>query len=177
MKDRIPTKPGRVALTDEETNVTKYYIMAMADEPVEEGTELNKATLLTDATAGLFGLTDAAVPDDILALIASGRAQIETGSYVGTGTKGESNPNTLTFGFEPKMVLIVSDTGSVNRNALIAPYLWNAHYMWTGSDISSGYYARNTVTINGNSMSWWTSTNDTGQLNASGKTYYWTAIG
>lgn len=33
-------------------------------------------------------------------------ARIEVGSYVGTGTYGSSNPNTLTFGFEPQLVAI-----------------------------------------------------------------------
>ena len=32
--------------------------------------------------------------------------KIETGSYTGTGTYGASNPNTLTFSFEPKIVFI-----------------------------------------------------------------------
>ena len=35
-----------------------------------------------------------------------GGAKIETGSYTGTGTYGNSNPNSLTFGFEPKIVFI-----------------------------------------------------------------------
>ncbi len=33
--------------------------------------------------------------------------QVEAGTYVGTGTYGASNPNTLTFGFTPKAVIIV----------------------------------------------------------------------
>lgn len=44
MKDRVPTKPGRVKLTDEETGVAKYFKLEMADEPTESGTDLNKAT-------------------------------------------------------------------------------------------------------------------------------------
>lgn len=32
------------------------------------------------------------------------RTRIEVGSYVGTGTYGSSNPNSLTFGFAPKIV-------------------------------------------------------------------------
>ena len=50
MIDRIPTKPGRIKLTDEQGNV-KYYTMERADEPLEEGTPLNKATLLSDDTS------------------------------------------------------------------------------------------------------------------------------
>lgn len=49
---------------------------------------------------------------------------IETGSYVGTGTFGASNPNTLTFPFKPKMIMIQRhcDTGDsmVNTDAIEA---------------------------------------------------------
>lgn len=178
MKDRLPTKPGRVALTDEDTNVTKYYILAMADDPVEEGTGLNKASLLTDATAALFGLTSAAVPDDVLALIATGRAQIEVGTYDGTGTYGSSNKNTLTFGFSPKMVIISGNGYStVGRGG----FPW-----FTGETSVVGYWGANssglwmdTVTCawNGNTVQWYSGTDATRQLNQSGKTYYYCAIG
>lgn len=48
MKDRVPTYPGRVELIPVAGNI---YDMRRADQPVEEGTDLNKATLLTDETA------------------------------------------------------------------------------------------------------------------------------
>lgn len=76
MKDRVPTYPGRVKLTDEETGVAKFYTLEMADEPTENGTGLNKnlfdyafaaigttagtATALTLAGDGGFTLTDGA---------------------------------------------------------------------------------------------------------------------
>ena len=44
MENRVPTKPGRIKLTDDSGNV-KYYYMERADEPTVEGTPLNKATL------------------------------------------------------------------------------------------------------------------------------------
>lgn len=45
---------------------TPYYAtVAMADNPTQEGTFINKATLLKDATAALFGLGTNAVPDDV----------------------------------------------------------------------------------------------------------------
>lgn len=43
---------------------------------------------------------------------AVGASKIETGSYVGTGTYGSSNPNSLTFGFEPKVVFIHANGSS-----------------------------------------------------------------
>lgn len=36
-------------------------------------------------------------------------ARIATGSYVGTGTYGSGNPNTLTFEFEPKIVIVYEE--------------------------------------------------------------------
>lgn len=50
MKDRTPTKPGRVQLVPV-AGQTNIYDMSMADEPTEVGTALNKANLLSDASA------------------------------------------------------------------------------------------------------------------------------
>ena len=41
-----------------------------------------------------------------------GCARIEVGSYVGRGTYGSSNPNILTFGFEPKIVELLFRTST-----------------------------------------------------------------
>ena len=41
--------------------------------------------------------------------LGSGFAKIQTGSYVGTGTYGASNPCSLTFDFVPKLILITQD--------------------------------------------------------------------
>lgn len=69
MKDRIPANPGRVLITPENGADAFYATMTRADDPTEEGTKLNKANLLKDATAALFGLGDTAVPDEILAFL------------------------------------------------------------------------------------------------------------
>lgn len=50
MKDRIPKYPGRMKLTHADGTV-EYVTMERADEAVEEGTPLNKASLLSDDTA------------------------------------------------------------------------------------------------------------------------------
>ena len=177
MKDRIPTKPGRIALTDEDTGVTKYYIMTMADEPVEDGTELNKASLLKDATAAAFGLTDAAVPDDVFALIASGRAQIEVGTYTGTGVYGSNNKNSITFSFVPKMVLIRDQAATnLNYSQMVAPYIFGNQTFFTSTDMST--FRKQVVDISGTTMNWYSDGGSaTTQMNASGKEYEWIAIG
>lgn len=68
MQDRVPLYPGRVKLTPV-SGQENTYDMVRADEPTQEGTPLNKATLLKDATAEMFGLDATAVPDDALALL------------------------------------------------------------------------------------------------------------
>ena len=68
MQDRVPLYPGRVTLTPV-AGQANTYDMARADQPSQEGTPLNKGSLLKDSTAALFGLGTDAVPDDALALI------------------------------------------------------------------------------------------------------------
>lgn len=69
MQDRVPLYPGRVTLTPV-AGQANTYDMTRADQPIQEGTPLNKATLLKDYTANLLGLPNTAVPDDaLLALI------------------------------------------------------------------------------------------------------------
>lgn len=63
MKDRIPTKPGRVQLVPV-TGQTNLYDMTMADDPTEAGTPLNKANLLSDAAAAAVWPVAAERPSD-----------------------------------------------------------------------------------------------------------------
>ena len=93
MQDREPTYPGRVTLTPV-YGLANTYDMERADRPLQEGTPINKASLLKDATAALFGKTNAAVPDDILNLLSkSTLAQIEekyTKTTIGTLAVGKT---------------------------------------------------------------------------------------
>ena len=92
MKDRIPTpgQEGRMLITPENGDPPFYATVAMADNPSEDGTPLNKANLLTDATAALFGLSVNAVPNDVLRWV---------GKYnQHWWTKREYTPPTFTLG-------------------------------------------------------------------------------
>ena len=117
MQDRVSLYPGRVKLVPV-AGQENTYDMVRADSPTQEGTPLNKDSLLKDATAALYGLPNTAVPDDVLALLkslvnnaqtsADGKAKIQTGSYIGTGTYGSDNPCSLIFESIPKFVYIKS---------------------------------------------------------------------
>lgn len=56
MKDRQARNPGRVYIRPENGQPGFYAVMEMADNPTEEGTPINTATMLTDSTADTLGL-------------------------------------------------------------------------------------------------------------------------
>ena len=65
MKDRVPLYPGRVKLAPV-SGQENTYDMVRADEPTQEGTPLNKANLLSDETAALYGLGEEGTVNDAL---------------------------------------------------------------------------------------------------------------
>ena len=69
MQDRVSLYPGRVKL-EPVAGQANLYDLTRADQPTQEGTPLNKANLLSDATAALMGLDAAATPDGAFAALA-----------------------------------------------------------------------------------------------------------
>ena len=132
MQDRAPLYPGRVKLTPV-AGQENTYDMTRADQPTQEGTPLNKDSLLKDATAALFRLGADAVPDDVLAVLSKAALvggddgngfvtpdgspiltpYIETGFYIGSGTSGSSHPNSISFKNQIDLVWIY---GVLNSN-------------------------------------------------------------
>lgn len=54
MEDRQPTRPGRVAITDELTGETRYATIEMADDPTKDGTQPIKPNLFDDTTQARY---------------------------------------------------------------------------------------------------------------------------
>lgn len=82
MRDRVPQYPGRVQLVPV-TGQTNTYDMSLADSPSVTGTPLNKANLLTDATATALGLDpndDPSVNDAFATLAYKKKREIITSS-------------------------------------------------------------------------------------------------
>lgn len=92
MKDRLPTKPGRVLITPEDGSAPYYAVMTRADEPTEDGTPLSKASLLKDTTAAAVGLTSDAVPDEVLAALAAKKVNKAGDTMTGDLTIRKSYP-------------------------------------------------------------------------------------
>lgn len=102
--------------------------------------------------------------------------KIETGSYVGTGTSGASNPNALTFPFEPKIVFIARETtrsgGSLGTITPMIRGVQRSIVGINGSSINIAY-----LTWDNNSLSFYGNGGADTSLNESGITYHYVAIG
>lgn len=72
MQDRVSLYPGRVKL-EPVAGQANLYDLTRADQPTQEGTPLNKATLLKDDTAEKYGLGDNALVDDAFKFLAPGK--------------------------------------------------------------------------------------------------------
>ena len=108
MQDREPTYPGRVTLTPV-YGLANTYDLTRADQPLQEGTPLNKASLLKDATATLYGKTNAAVPDDILSLLSKSALSYTEAKYIKTtiGTLAVGKTITMNVGGAAKEFTVV----------------------------------------------------------------------
>ena len=158
----------------------------------QQPTFLNKANLLTDAVATAYGLTPNATPNDVLnaarTLIstaqttADGRARCASGNYSGTGTNGSGSQTSLTFAFAPKLIVILDNQTGYCNLAVIIPgrYGFVVAHRGSGSALSSRYSAylnRLNTSISSNTVSWYSSIDANAQMNTSGTTYYYVAIG
>ena len=119
------------------------------------------------------------VPFDNVALLPVKNAKIETGFYTGTGTYGSSNPNSLTFSFEPKLIIIYdvpnSDDGGSYKFAP-AVLIAGRNGVTTYSSTNNAWH-RIDATWTGNFVSWYNTQNVEGQRNVSGDIYAYVAIG
>lgn len=191
MKDRVSTKildngAVRYGVYDETGQLLRYEYIKLEDEPDEEGTLLNKANLLTDETAAALGLAsdDSTVNEAFLNLIGQLKAgvKIKVGSYVGAGTYGSSNQNTLALGFKPKLLIITPSIQKASNNNVT----WFGVYIAGRSNIY-GFNHRTIIaepvfiktlaaTVTETGISWYSDSADN-QMNTSGYTFYYAAIG
>lgn len=107
------------------------------------------------------------------------KARAQVVSYVGTGTYGESNPNSLTFDFVPKLLFVMMNA-TTKTSVGAYPYAngWENMFIWAygvAKTLVSRYDL--TFTQNGKTISWYSSTSDDRQCNWSGVKYTAVAIG
>lgn len=104
--------------------------------------------------------------------------QITVGSYVGDGTAGAESPNRLSFSFRPLLVIIVKDS---DASLDLGTIMINGQQQNPGF----GYVESSTnclhlnLTWSEKTVSWYTTQGDnaSNQLNSSGETYWFCALG
>lgn len=127
MKDRVPTYPGRTKITREDGTV-EHVILERADDPVEEGTPLNKGTLLDDTACTVLRIPPTAVPNDAFLALAAGAGKygylftvlddignpVEgvaiSGVIANDGNACVTNPNGIAFGVSTAKSVSISAT-------------------------------------------------------------------
>ncbi len=97
-----------------------------------------------------------------------------TGSYVGTGTYGSTNQNTLTFDHTPKLV-IINSMGKTGTGSCV--FIWGTAgaIMTTTSSSSKEAYLLVT-TYSGNTVSWYSTEGAYLQLNYNSNPYNYIAL-
>lgn len=109
---------------------------------------------------------------------------IASGSYVGTGTYGASTPNSLSFSFAPKIIWCSSNMNRFSSSSYITvlytPLITTTDTQYGGfcEEARNSCYGRKSS--DGKTFYWYTTNTSYGgsaQNNASGTTYYYTAIG
>lgn len=105
--------------------------------------------------------------------------QIETGSYIGTDKYGSSNPMSLTFNFEPKLIIILMDEGgftSSSSQPCEMIYIKGIEHPFVrrySGPINNYLY----VTLNKKTFSWYAAGGANDQLNSLNNSYIYIAIG
>lgn len=146
MKDRVPTYPGRVKLTPVPGS-SDLFDMERADEPIETGTPLNKATLLTDYTANMLDIPpETATPDKAFRALSEGiSCGVLTTSFV-----GDNNSNTVRVFETPgkPVACFISQKGTKNISYRTYSGLPNCFYSVSSSTgENSVVWGSNTITI------------------------------
>lgn len=162
----------------------------------QQGTALNKANLLADSTAASIGLDGSATLDTAVAKLkslidtertyADTKTMTELKSYVGTGAYGSSAPVSLSFSFVPSTIIYIGySNGTIFANpqqglymvalpAMSTSYTQYFGLCFNGQGQSTSYGMRSG---DSKTVSWYNTSGAQMQLNESGSTYYFLAIG
>lgn len=126
--------------------------------------------------------------------ILSNKISIQTGNYTGTGVYGSANPNSISFNFAPKLVILLGAAVSgtyvpyfttllnsnagyqllcINIDMLTVNYVRNQGFVISGTTNNS-YAAKSP---DGKTVYWYHTTNAGAQANSSDYVFYWLAIG
>ena len=125
-------------------------------------------------------LEDLAAPDEP-ETPDSPAVQTASGTYTGAGTYGSSSRNSLTFDFEPELLIVMPASGTSAGHASEDGYPFGGSsvfanmLVWTGQP-GAASNQDNVVSVSGGTVRWY-GASAAAQLNTSGTTYYYFAAG
>ena len=131
--------------------------------------------ILPETFASLvMGYGGKSVADNIQELMEANGLTLTTGTYNGTGSFGQSTPNTLSFNITPKMVIISDNT--TNAGTILPMINGNTNAV---SITATGSITGNPLVVSWstNNVSWYNTSGAAQQLNVNGNTYSWVMIG
>lgn len=104
-------------------------------------------------------------------------SQIATGSYEGTGVRGEDNPNTLTFNFVPKFLFVTTSRGFQLYTVNSGTHELYDNLIWQEGVTDVDVFAKKVTVLRNNETIQWYSDSTISQLNETHKKYYYVAFG
>lgn len=122
---------------------------------------------ITTARLANGAVTAAKLNADAVAHVLAQGIQFFSGSYTGNGTHGSGNKKTLTFNFDPRLVIVCSD--HFDQLMFIKPSTVNVFATGSEEGVSVSWGTK--------SVSWYATSGSPAQLNENGKTYYYVAFG
>ena len=145
------------------TKTTNYQLNQWAKSDRIMLEDFNADNLKVDSALAALGEAIAAAP------------KIAVGSYTGSGSCGASSPRTLTFAFQPKLVIVVENSWDYLKagTALISGQSLSAGI---GGGTNSGACLSLTVSWSGNSVTWYGPSAEK-QLDMENTGYFYCAIG
>ena len=113
------------------------------------------------------------------AVAGKGNCQFSYGTYTGSGTYGTGHPTKLTFPFEPKLVIIQNMAAAATDTSGSSQY--GRYIMFLVRPLTSYYFNSGSfsasITWSGKTVSWASTDGAAYQLNVSGNTYLYVALG
>ena len=145
------------------TKTTNYQLNQWAKSDRVMMDDFNADNLKVDSALAALGEAIAAAP------------KIAVGSYTGSGSCGASSPRTLTFAFQPKIVIVVENSWDYLKagTALISGQSLSAGI---GGGTNSGACLSLTVSWSGNSVTWYGPSAEK-QLDIENCEYFYCAVG
>lgn len=186
---------GSGSATKIRNSAHRTQIMSQEDENNYRALTLHDKSVTTDAGSILqIQQIDGGVQTATYKVLHTGNlsnlgvARIATGSYVGTGTYGPDNPNSLTLPFPPKLLMIAPAAYGIDfEDTNTETYFYESAIWFAGTtklayrDSVTHYdIAYCTFSVSGNTISWYSNTANGSartQLNTAGTKYAYIAIG